>query len=121
MKYLCAIYIDEKKLNAMSADEYNGVAQACFDYEESVRNEGKLLAAEALEPVHTATTVRNHSGKPSVTDGPFAETKEQLAGFFLIDASDLNDAIRIASGMPQARIGSIEVRPLKDLYKNLKS
>ena len=118
MKYLCAIYIDEKKLNAMSADEYNGVAQACFDYEESVRKKGKLLAAEALEPVNTATTVRNHTGKPSVTDGPFAETKEQLAGFFMIDADNLDDAISIASGMPQSRIGSIEVRPIKNLYEH---
>jgi hypothetical protein len=121
MKYLCAIYIDEQKLNGMSADEYTGMARACLEYEDDVRTNGKLLAAEALEPIHTATTVRVRDGKSSVTDGPFAETKEQLAGFFLVDAADLNDAVNIASGMPQARIGSIEVRPLKDLAQHLQS
>jgi len=121
MKYLCAIYIDENKLNGMSADEYSGMARAYNDYEEEVRKDGKLLAAEALEPIHTATIVRVRDGKSSVTDGPFAETKEQLAGFFLVDAADINDAVNIASGMPQARIGSIEVRPLKDLTQHLQS
>jgi len=121
MKYLCAIYINEQKLNTMTKDEYNGVVQACFNYEEDVKKEGKLLAAEALEPVNTATTVRNQAGKPSVTDGPFAETKEQLAGFFMVDADNLDDAIRIASGMPQARIGSIEVRPIKNLYEDIRT
>ena len=76
---------------------------------------GVLLAAEALQPVDTATTVRVRNGKLSVTDGPFAETKEQLAGFYLIDARDLNDAIQVAAKIPPAREGSVEVRPIREL------
>src|SRR5207237_7631886 len=80
-----------------------------------VRNSGLLIAAEALQPVETATTVRVRNGKVSITDGPFAETKEQLAGFYLIDARDLNDAIHVASKIPPAREGAIEVRPVREL------
>jgi len=79
------------------------------------RKNGVLVAAEALQPVDTATTVRVRNGKVSVTDGPFAETKEQLAGFYLIDAGDLNEAIQIASKIPPAREGSVEVRPIREL------
>ncbi len=120
MKYLCLIYLDEKLLEAMPAEQYNGVVRQCLEYEKEVAKKGGLLAVEALEPTQTATTVRVRSGKRTVTDGPFAETKEQLAGFFLIDAPDLNGAITIAEGMPQAQIGSIEIRPIKDLTKHLK-
>ena len=76
---------------------------------------GRMLAAEPLEPVATATTVRMRGGKLSVTDGPFAETKEQLAGFYLIEARDLNEALQIAGGIPAARVGSVEVRPVRQL------
>jgi hypothetical protein len=108
MKYLCLVYLDEKKLTAVPDRE----CQACGD---NLREKGQLVAAEALQGVHTATTVRVRNGKVSVTDGPFAETKEQLAGFYLIDASDLNEAIQVASKIPPARVGSVEVRPVRQL------
>ena len=108
MKYLCLVYLDEKKLNSVPDSE----CKACGD---TLRTSGHHIAAEALESVHTATTVRVRNGKVSVTDGPFAETKEQLAGFYLVDAKDLNEAIQLASKIPPARVGSIEVRPVREL------
>jgi hypothetical protein len=108
MKYLCLVYLEEQKLHAVPDSE-------CAAAGTGLRDRGLLLAAEALQPVETATTVRMRNGKMSITDGPFAETKEQLAGFYLIDARDLNDAIQIASKIPPAREGSIEVRPVREL------
>ena len=99
----------------MSTGEYDAVVDECLSCEQVLRKSGELIAAEALQSVQTATTVQVRNGKVSVTDGPFAETKEQLAGFFMINARDLNDALRVASKMPQARLGSIEVRPFKEL------
>lgn len=112
MKYLCLIYDDEKKLNAMPKADLDGIFGEYFAFSESVRQSGHYLGGEALQPVATATTVRVRNGKVSTTDGPFAETKEQLGGFYLIEARDLNDAIQVASRIPSARIGSIEVRPI---------
>jgi hypothetical protein len=108
MKYLCLVYMDEETLDAVPDSD-------CMAYGQSLRDSGHYLAAEALQPVHTATTVRVRNGKMSMTDGPFAETKEQLAGFYLIDAKDLNDAVQVASKIPPARVGSIEVRPVRQL------
>jgi hypothetical protein len=108
MKYLCLVYGEENLMATMDDNE-------CAAYGDGLKNKGYHIAAEALQPVKTATTVRVRDGKVSVTDGPFAETKEQLAGFYLIEASDLNEAIRIASDIPPARIGSIEVRPIRQL------
>lgn len=108
MKYLCLVYAEEEKLRDIPDAE-------CMANGESLQAAGHYIAAEALEPVETATTVRVRKGALSVTDGPFAETKEQLAGFYLIDARDLNDAIRVASKIPPARVGSIEVRPVREL------
>lgn len=108
MKYLCLVYLEGQKLHAVPDRE----CQNCGD---GFRERGLLLAAEALQPVDTATTVQVRNGKVTVTDGPFAETKEQLAGFYLVDARDLNDAIQIASKIPPAREGSIEVRPVREL------
>src|SRR6202163_2796439 len=108
MKYLCLVYLDEKKLDAVPDSE-------CKDCGESLRESGHHIAAEALQSVDTATTVRVRNGKVSMTDGPFAETKEQLAGFYLIDARDLNEAVHLASKIPPARVGSIEVRPVREL------
>lgn len=108
MKYLCLVYLEEEKLRAVPDRE----CMACGD---GLRSSGMLVAAEALQPVGTAATVRVRNGKPSVTDGPFAETKEQLAGFYLIEARDLNEAIQVASRIPPAREGSIEVRPVRQL------
>jgi hypothetical protein len=108
MKYLCLVYLERDKLHAVPDWE----CQACGD---GFRKSGLLVAAEALEPIDTATTVRVRNGKMSITDGPFAETKEQLAGFYLIEARDLNEAIQVASKIPPAREGSIEVRPVRQL------
>jgi len=108
MKYLCLVYGEEKKVGAMTDDE-------CMAYDQGLRDAGRCLASEALQPVHTATSVRVRDGKVSIRDGPFAETKEVLAGFYLIDAADLKDAIQVASQMPPARVGTIEVRPVREL------
>jgi hypothetical protein len=108
MKYLCLVYLEQEKLHAVADRE----CMACGD---GLRQGGVLVAAEALQPVETATTVRVRSGRLSVTDGPFAETKEQLAGFYLIEARDLNDAIQVAAKIPPAREGSVEVRPVREL------
>ena len=108
MKYLCLVYGEEKEIGAMTDDE-------CMAYDQALRKEGRCLASEALQPVRTAATVRVRDGKVSIRDGPFTETKEHLAGFYLIDAADLNDAIQVASQIPPARVGSIEVRPVREL------
>jgi hypothetical protein len=108
MKYLCLVYSEEKKLENFPDDE-------CVAYDEGLRKNGHCIALEALQPVQTATTVRVRNGKVAITDGPFAETKEQLAGFYLIDAKNLNEAIQLASKIPPARVGSIEVRPIREL------
>ena len=108
MKYLCLVYGEEKEIEALNDDH-------CMDYDQTLRSAGKCLASEALQPVRTAATVRVRDGKMSVKDGPFAETKECLAGFYLIAAGDLNEAIQIASQIPPARVGSIEVRPIREL------
>jgi hypothetical protein len=108
MKYLCLVYLDEQKLDDVADHE----CQACG---EALKRSGHHLAAEALQSVHTATTVRVRNGKMTVTDGPFAETKEQLAGFYLIEAKDLNEAIQLAAKIPPARVGSVEVRPVRPL------
>jgi hypothetical protein len=112
MKYLCLVYSDEKALHSLPESPRD---PECHAYAESVRDSGRMLAAEALEPVDTATTVRVRGDRMSITDGPFAETKEQLAGFYLVDARDLNDAIQIAAGIPAARVGSVEIRPVRTL------
>ena len=108
MKYLCLVYGEESKFEGLPDAE-------CVAYDEALRNRGQCLASEALERVHTATTIRVRNGKLSVTEGPFAETKETLAGFYLVDARDLNEAIQIASQIPPARVGCVEVRPIRQL------
>lgn len=115
--YLCLVYHEEGTLDALSESEYDALVAEALAYKEELRRSGHLIAAEALQPVRTATTLRVRNGKLSTTDGPFAETKEQLGGFFLITARDLDDAIQLASKIPPARLGSIEVRPIKDLEK----
>ena len=108
MKYLCLVYSEEAALQTMTDDE-------CMEYDAAIRKSGHCLASEALQSVHTATSVRVRTGKVTITDGPFAETKEQLAGFYLIDAADLNEALQVAAKIPPARVGSIEVRPIREL------
>ena len=111
MKYLCLVYGEENAIQSMS-DRH------CLDYDEAIRASGHCIASEALQPVATATTVRVRNGKVAVTDGPFAETKECLAGFYMIEARDLNEAIQIAAKIPPASVGSIEVRPIRPIRDN---
>jgi hypothetical protein len=118
MKYLCLVYYDEKDLEAMPADEFAAFSEEHVVLDEDLRRSGHSIVAEALQPVHTATTLRVRNGKLSTTDGPFAETKEQLGGIYLIEARDLNDAIQAAARIPSARVGSIEVRPVWDLRRD---
>jgi hypothetical protein len=117
MKYLCMAYEQEEILNGLSGREWDELRTETLDYLEELRSAGHIIAAEALQSVRTSTTVRVRQGKTSITDGPFAETKEQLGGFFLIDARDLNEAIHIASRWPSARLGSIEVRPIEEALR----
>ncbi|CAG8867583.1 hypothetical protein PS627_02562 [Pseudomonas fluorescens] len=112
MKYLCLVYCDEELLHSLPESPADA---ECNAYAESLHGAGRMLAAEALKSVRTATTVRVRGGQMSLTDGPFAETKEQLAGFYLVDARDLNEALIIAKGIPAARVGSVEVRPVREL------
>jgi hypothetical protein len=114
MRYLCLIYDEEKKMAAMAKPESDAFMGEYFALTEGIRKSGHFLAGEALQPVHTATTVRVRNGKLSTTDGPFAETKEQLGGFYLINAKDLNDAVQVAAKIPSARFGSVEVRPIME-------
>ena len=115
MKYLCMVIFDEKKLDALSSSESEKLDEESLAYDEALRKSGHFVAAQALQPVHASTIVRVQDGKVSVTDGPFAETNEQLGGFILIEAKDLNEAIQVASKMPSIRLGAIEVRPIKEL------
>ncbi|HSJ54504.1 MAG TPA: YciI family protein [Anaerolineae bacterium] len=115
MKYLCLAYHDEQRLDAMSRSELDALIEETLAYNEELLISGHLVAAEALQGVRTAVLLRVRDGRLSVTDGPFAETKEQLGGFFLISARDLNEAIHVASRMVQARVGCLEVRPIRDL------
>ena len=114
MKYLCLIYDEEKKLEKMSKDEGDAFMGEYFAFTDGIKQSGHHVASEALQPISTATTIRMRNGKLSTTDGPFAETKEQLGGFYLIEARDLNDAIQVAAKIPSVRIGSIEIRPVVD-------
>ncbi len=108
MKYLCLVYLDKENWSACPDP-------TCAAYGQELVDKGKLLAADALHPVESATSVKMRNGTLSVTDGPFAETKEMLAGFYLVEAKDLNEAIRIASDIPPAKYGTIEVRPVREL------
>jgi len=115
MKYLCLIYSDEKVWQQMSKAEMGQVMGEYMQFTDSIRQSGQYVDGNPLETVNSATTVRVRNGKLSTTDGPYAETKEQLGGYYLIDAKDLNEAIQVASRIPSARVGCIEVRPIANL------
>ena len=115
MNYLCLVYVEETALSAMPEAEFKAFSDEHVALDEELMKSGHSIAAEALQPAHTARTVRVRDGTLFVTDGPFAETKEQLLGIYLIDAGDLNEAIQVASRIPAAGVGSIEVRPVWDL------
>ncbi|MEX1170567.1 MAG: YciI family protein [Chloroflexota bacterium] len=119
MKYLCIVYAEDRTFDAMSESELAALDEASLANDEELRRSGHLIVAQALQPVATATTVRVRNGRMSATDGPFAETTEQLGGFVFIEARDLNEAIEIAGRLPMAKIGSIEVRPVLDLVQTV--
>lgn len=115
MKYLALVYYQEQIMNQMSQQQWDSLNQECMACGEQLQNSGHMLGGNALQSVDTATTVRLRDGKITVTDGPFAETKEQLAGFYLLEARDINEAIQLAGKIPPARYGSIEIRPVREL------
>jgi hypothetical protein len=118
VKYLCLVYTEEQRLNALSQRELESLVAEHLALDGELKKSGQSLASDALQPVMTATTVRVRNGRMSMTDGPFAETKEQLGGFYLIEARDLNEAVQIAGRIPSARIGSVEVRPIWAIRQN---
>lgn len=115
MQFLLIIYIDEGLLQTLPADEYDRLMHDCLQHADALQADGTLVLAQKLEPVASARTLRTRQGQARITDGPFAETHELLAGFNLINARDLDEAMRIAHQFPWSRFGSIEVRPLADM------
>lgn len=115
MQYLLLIYTDPTLLEELPAEEYDRLMHGCLVHADELREQGKLLGSQQLEPAPTAKTVRTRNGRATVLDGPFAETKEMLAGFNLIEASNQEEAVRIAHEFPWSRYGSIEVRPVHDM------
>ena len=117
MKYLCLIYDDETLWQKTPKAEMEKVMGEYFAFGDGIKKSGHYVGGNALQPTNTATTVRVRNGKVSTTDGPFAETKEQLGGYYLIEAKDLNDAIQVAARIPGARMGSVEVRPIREFQR----
>jgi len=117
VKYLCLIYESERAWETMPKSEADAIMGDYFAFTEGVKKSGHYVGGEALQPTQTATSVRVRQGKTTTTDGPFAETKEQLGGYYLIEARDLNDAIQVAARIPGARQGTVEVRPIMDFSK----
>jgi hypothetical protein len=114
MKYLCLVYQEESSGDTLPVGLADATADEVFDYREELRISGHLIASSPLQSAQTATTIRVRAGRVSVSDAPVMESKEQLGEFYLIEARDLNDAIRVASKIPSARIGCVEVRPLRE-------
>ena len=115
MRYLCLIYLDEKQLEAMPQKDMDELHQRHLDLNEDLLKSGHFIEAEALTPSASATCLRVRNGRATVTDGPYAETKEMVAGFYLIEARDLNEAIVVASRLPSGPLGTVEVRPCRNL------
>ncbi|HYU37301.1 MAG TPA: YciI family protein [Gemmatimonadales bacterium] len=115
MKYLCLIYLDEQKMAALPAGEMNALNAGHLALNDALRASGHFIEAEALEPAATAAWLRARHGKPTVTDGPFTEAKELVAGFYLIEARDMSEAIQVAARFPSAPLGTVEVRPTRQL------
>jgi hypothetical protein len=115
VRYLCLIYLDEKQLSAMPEAELSALNARHLEFNESLLDSGHFIEAEALEPAAQTACVRVRNGRVSLTDGPYAETKEAVAGFYVIEARDLNEAVQIASHLPAAPLGTVEVRPCRDL------
>ncbi len=115
MKYLCLGYLDEQTWDAMSESERNALMDECFAYDDVLRKGGHFVGGEALQSARNATTLRYRNGRVSVTDGPYAETKEQLGGILVLEATDLNHAIQLMSKHPGVKAGPFEIRPVEDL------
>ena len=115
MKYLCLIYLDEKQLAALPESEINTLNARHLELNDELVDSGHFIEAEALEPSATTTCIRVRNGRATLSDGPYAETKEMVAGFYFIEARDLNEAIQVASRFPSAPLGTIELRPCRDL------
>ena len=113
MKFLCLAYEEQSVLDALTQQEWHSLRLETLEYVDGLRSRGHLIDTRPLQSATTASTVRVRSGRPSITDGPFAETKEQLGGYFLIEAADVDEALRIAAAWPSARFGTIEVRPIE--------
>jgi hypothetical protein len=120
MKYICLGFFDEKKWEAMSESEQNAFFDECFAYDDVLRKNGHWVGGAALQSVRNATTLRWKNGKVSITDGPYAETKEQLGGFGVFEARDLNHAIQLISKHPAVKTGIIEIRPAEDLTEMIR-
>ena len=112
MRYLCQVWFDGKKLEGMTPAEKETLDRDSLAYDEKLERDGHYIAAQALHSPKSAVTVRMRGGRMSITDGPFIETKEHLGGFILIEARDMDEAITIAAGIPLAKLGAIEVRPI---------
>jgi len=117
MKFLCVVYEEPSGLGPQTETEAQELVNEHLDYDETLRQSGHWLISQALQPVETATTVRVRNGKISITDGPFAETKELLGGFVLIEAKDMEEAVQVAAGIPSARMGFIHVRRVYEFEK----
>ena len=115
MRYLCLIHLDEKQLAAMPQSAMDALNERHLALNEDLLESGHFIEAEALTPGASATCVRVRNGRPTVTDGPYAETKEMVAGFYLVEARDLNEAIQVAARLPSAPMGTVEIRPCRDL------
>jgi len=115
MKYICLGYIDEKKLETLSESDRNAMMDECFAYDDVLRRGGHFAGGEGLQGPRNATTLRYRDGKVSVTDGPYAETKEQLGGILILEADDLNHAIQLMSKHPGVKYGPFEIRPAEDM------
>jgi len=115
MKFMFAIYHDEKVLDAMPEKDMQALVDSAIEYAEELRRSGHYIASDALQRTGTARTIRVNGGKVSTTAGPFAETKDQLGGFFLIEAKDMDEALAIAARFPPARVGAVEVRAVREL------
>ncbi len=117
MKYICLGYMEEKKWERMSESEQNAMMDECFAYDDVLRKNGHFAGGEALQSPQNATTLRYQNGKVSITDGPYAETKEQLGGILILEADDLNHAIQLISKHPGVKVGPFEIRPAEDLSR----
>ena len=115
MQFLMLVYTDTTLMDALPAEQYDSMMRGCLEHADELRAEGKVLGSQQLEPATTARTIRTRNGRTAIFDGPFAETKEMLAGFNVIEADSFEDALRIAAEFPWSQTGSIEVRPIRDM------